>query len=273
MTRGLGFTTYNDAIHPASTINGLSITAKKRDADTMDSGTSSSRKRRRTGHSFVDPGDGDIAQKRVYMESRADDLYLDVRDGARTSLDNITNFGLDVLGNQYGRVKHRSMRPKSVKSISTNFPSSNSLRAQVMRKMASKYAMPSTPLTRIGHLEYKSTQGFVDRPPLNEANDTSTRAHDPLEHTLNLRKGYSFTRHHQDTATAPKRQPVEHAWSIGRRSSGNFALHSQQPDSNFNTDNTAVDVKRETLRKELDGLSQGLTPPTVVGVRSAILTR
>lgn len=261
----------NSTTHIASTMKGTDTRVKKRDAQAMESDTSPSRKRQRTGRGFVGLGAG----------SSAEDLYLDVRDGARIALEDRKDFTLDVFNIEYERVKRRVWKTRPVGSLNTSRyrskdqdlavsleksrPSFNNLKAGVLRRMASKSANPSTPLARIGRLEHQCTRSAVNDILQEKANDTVTRFQNSLEHAPNLRRASSFPQHHRNTTTASKQQAVEPAWPIRRRSSSESARLSQLGDSDF-TD-TATDVERNSLRLELDRLSKGLAPPSVHNVR------
>lgn len=274
---------YNDTIHMASTMDGTYTRVKKRGAQAMDSDTSSSRKRQRTGRGFVGQEAKDTAQKTADLGSSAEDLYMDVRDGARSPPEDRTVSALDVSKIECVRVKRSVARPTPAGFHNTNHPlcknqlsassldknrhPSNKLAGRILRKMASKYETPSTPLARIGRLEDQPNQGLADNLPPKQADDTPTRAHDSLEHAPALIRSSSCTQHHQNKAPASRQQPVEHARPTRRWSSDASTRRSQLDDSDVKTKDTAMDAERNTLHLELDRLSQGLTPQSVHNVR------
>lgn len=253
----------------------------------MESVTSTSRKRYQTGRGAVGLATEETVQKRIDMESSAEELYLDVRDGARSPLEYRKDFALDVSKIQWVRVKRGVFRPTPVgfhdtnrplskdhlpaSSLDKTRPSSNKLAARALRKMASRYANPSTPLARIGRLEYQFNQNPADNLQPKKADNTSIRAHDSLEHKPDLKSSSSFTQHRHHTAVATKQQPVEDARPTRRWSSDGLARHSRRGDSDVKTKDAAKDVERNNLHLELDRLSKGLGPQSVHNVRSILL--
>lgn len=219
---------------------------------------------------------------RTDMGPSAEDLYLDVRGGARNLLGDRRDFALDVSMNGYERVKRHVVGSRSVIHHDTKHPSSTNIRlagsfnksqlsfkhlaSRTLRRMADKYSTPATPPARVGRLEYRSAPCLADHLPPKKADDTSTRSHRSLGHAPKSGSKPLSAQQYQITATAPESQAVEDAKPMRRWSSGMSACRTQLVDADIRTKDTAIDVERNTVRLELEQLPKGINPQSVHNV-------
>lgn len=285
LTRGSKYTVRSDALHGVSFFNGdinkATTRNLKRDAHAMDPDPPSSQKRQRIGRGSKILPTSATAQEQTSVSSAATNLYLDVRDGARTPPGNGLGFELDVWGNDYGRTKRQASVPKIKVPAKPQRPASNGVAGKILRKMAQKYAPPSTPRARIGLTEFRSTQSLLDDLPLTTALSErkivkNTRA--SLDGAPGTTKVNTPADRDEDTLNHSKKnkpclkhnvgcmQPVEHAWAARGTLTSNPSACSLPLDSKSTGDPFTGDAKAATVRAELDSLSKGLTSQSVSSV-------